>query len=156
MEGNLNALAQGQVDVIQVFEPFVTRAELRGIGISLQAASGRGPTAYTSFITTTSHLSRYDAAFRAMAAAIRSFPPWLASEGSVALARVVRGYYPHVEDEVLARSLARYQAAHLWSCRPEISRAGFDRLAQSMQNSGFIRTRAPYESCVAPWAIESA
>jgi len=152
MDQNLEALAVGQVDLVQAFEPFVSLAQARGIGVPLKGAHERGYTAYTSFISTEAHLERYGDAFRAMARAICDLPSWLAAEGSAALARVVSDYYPHVEPVVLAQSLARYQAAQLWSCRPEISRSGFERLALSMRDSGFIQSIAPYEACVAPWA----
>ena len=155
MADNLQALADGSVDIVQVFEPFVTLAEERGIGVPLIAANARGLTAYTTFLSTAANVERYEQAFRAMSDALAALPAWLAAEGSAELARVVRPLYPHVEPQVLARSLARYQAANLWSCRPQIARAGFERLALSMLNSGFIRRVTPYEQCVAGWATEA-
>ena len=44
--------------------------------------------------------------------------------------------------------------AQLWSCRRAVSRDGFARLGLSMQQSGFVRHVAAYESCIAPWAME--
>jgi NitT/TauT family transport system substrate-binding protein len=152
MPEQLKALAEGRVDVIQVFEPFVAQAEAASLGQVLYAAHQRGETAYTSFISTEEHLLRYGEVFQAMAQAITAFPDWLQSEGGAGLARLVSPYYPHLPVEQLGRALNRYQAARLWSCRPEISRVGFDRLALSMLSGGFIRQVTPYETCVAPWA----
>ncbi len=154
MADNLQALAEARADVIQVFEPWVSAAETEGVGVPLHAGHERGYTAYTSFISTRAHLDRYDGPFRAMAKALCAFPDWLAAEGSAGLARVVRDFYPHVDSILLERSLRRYQKADLWSCRPEISRDGFARLARSMLHSGFIEKITPYETCVAPWAHE--
>jgi NitT/TauT family transport system substrate-binding protein len=156
MADNLLALAGTRTDVIQVFEPWVSAAENEGVGVPLHAAHERGCTAYTSFISTRAHLDRYDGPFRAMATALCAFPDWLAAEGSAGLARVVRDFYPDVDSILLERSLRRYQKADLWSCRPEISRAGFARLAQSMLHSGLIQRITPYEVCVAPWAHEQS
>ena len=156
MAQNLDALAAGQVDLVQAFEPFVSLAEARAIGVPLLGAHERGETAYTSFISTEAHLERYDGAFRTMAEAISRFPSWLEAEGVGELVRVVRDRYPQIDPAVLERSLGRYQAARLWSCRPEISRRGFARLALSMRDSGFIGSVAPYEACVASWAQQKA
>lgn len=152
MPAQLEALAEGRIDVVQVFEPFVAEAEARGIGVVLNAAHRRGETAYTSFISTQRHLEIHGDAFESMARAITAFPAWLEAEGGAGLARLVAAYYPHVATERLGRALDRYHTAQLWSCRPEISRPGFGRLALSMLSGGFIRRITPYEDCVAPWA----
>ncbi len=155
MDQNLDALEAGQVDLVQAFEPFVSIAQARGVGVPLLGAHERGETAYTSFISTESHLEQYGEAFRAMAGAIARFPAWLEAEGVGSLVRVVRERYPQLDREVLERSLERYQAARLWSCRPEISRRGFERLALSLRDSGFIESIAAYEACVASWAQQA-
>jgi len=152
MEDNLRALTAGQVDVIQVFEPYVTQAQNQGIAVPLYAAHQRGPTAYTTFLTTQANLERYEALFQAMAQALSGFPAWLEAEGVDSLAQVVGHYYPNVQGEVLESSLARCQQAAVWTCRPHVSRAGFDRLAQSLLSGRYIRQAAAYEACVATWA----
>ena len=152
MPENLRRLARGQIDVIQVFEPYVTLAEQSGVGIPLHAAHTRGLTAYTTFLSTAQKLELHASAFQTMARAIESFNPWLASEGVAELARLIARFYPDVDRWVLERSLIRYDNAKLWSCRTHVSREGFDRLAQSMLSGRFINTITPYESCVAPWA----
>ncbi|MFM8555790.1 MAG: ABC transporter substrate-binding protein [Betaproteobacteria bacterium] len=154
MQDNLNALKAGTIDVLQAFEPLVTLAQHQGIGVPLHAAHTRGPTAYTTFLSTQAHLDRHGDSFQAMAGALESFLPWLAAEGIGSLAQVVGHLYPHVAPEVLVRSLERCQATQIWSCRPEISIAGFDRLAQSLVSAGFITHAAAYQDCVAPWARE--
>ena len=156
MQNNLNALKAGTIDVLQAFEPLVSIAQDQGIGVPLHAAHTRGPTAYTTFLSTQAHLELHSDSFQAMATALESFSPWLAAEGVRSLARVVAHLYPHVESSVLVRSLERCQSTQIWSCRPEISIAGFSRLAQSLLSAGFIRHAASYQDCVAPWAREAA
>lgn len=152
MHESLRLLSQGAIDVIQVFEPYVTLAERSGAGIPLHAAHARGLTAYTTFLSTTQKLERHASAFQTMAHAIESFKPWLASEGTAELAKLVANFYPSVDRSVLERSLLRYDDANLWSCQTRISRQGFERLANSMLSGRFISAITPYESCVAPWA----
>ena len=155
MAEHLQALARGEVDVVQAFEPYVTQAEMQGIGQVLHSAHSRGWTAYTTFITTRGHMQTHGDAFRAMARAIERLPAWLNENGCAALASVVRPYYPQLSTEVLGRALERYRSAGLWTCRAEISRQGFARLAASMLDSGFVTRSARYEDCVADWAWET-
>lgn len=152
MAANLARLANGSVDVIQIFEPFVTLAERKAIGVPLHAAHRRGPTAYTTFLSTAENIERHEFEFRAMGDAIESFLPWLESEGVPELVRVVEAFYPALERSVLEQSLARYHCAGIWACRSGVSRLGFQRLAQSMLSGGYIQRITPYEECVASWA----
>ena len=156
MADNLKALAAGEIDVMQAFEPFVTLAEDQGIAVPLHAAHARGPTAYTTFLSTCDNLARHGPAFEAMARALSGFPPWLEREGVAALASRVAPYYPALSHTVLERSLARYRQSAIWTCRPHVSRKGFARLARSLVSGGYIRDAAPYEACVAHWAQQAA
>lgn len=154
MQENLDALLRGELDVIQVFEPYVSLA-LAHEGLEVvHAASQRGYTAYTTFISTFEGMQRNHAAFEAMILAIEQFKPWLAAHGPDELARVVKPFYPHLDIDVLTQCLRRYHAADLWTCRRAISRQGFARLAASMLDSGYIKQAARYEDCVAASAYE--
>ena len=50
MAENYASLRDGELDVMQAFEPFVSMAEMDHSGKLLYAASSRGPTVYTAFI----------------------------------------------------------------------------------------------------------
>jgi len=154
MGENLAALARGELDVVQMFEPFVSQAETQGVGQVLHAAHARGWTAYTTFIATQASIDQHRDAFEAMVLAVEQFLPWLQAHGSDALAQVVQPYYPGLPLMTLQSAMSRYAQAQLWSCQRAVSRDGFARLGQSMQQSGFVRQVAPYESCIAPWAME--
>jgi NitT/TauT family transport system substrate-binding protein len=154
MQENLDALLRDELDVIQVFEPYVSLALPTEDLEVVHAASQRGYTAYTTFISTFEGMQRNQAGFEAMIAAIEQFRPWLAEHGPAELARVVKSFYPHVSLDILTACLTRYHAAELWTCRRAISRQGFARLAASMLDSGFIKQAARYEDCVATSAYE--
>lgn len=154
MQENLDALVRGELDVIQVFEPYVSLALVHQDLEVVHAASQRGYTAYTTFISTVEGMRRNHAGFEAMILAIEQFRPWLAAHGPDELARVVKSFYPHVGLDVLTQCLTRYHAAELWTCRRAISRQGFARLAASMLDSGDIKQAASYEDCVAASAYE--
>lgn len=154
MQENLDALVRGELDVIQVFEPYVSLALVRQDLEVVHAASQRGYTAYTTFISTFEGMQRNHAGFEAMILAIEQFRPWLATHGPEELVRVVKPFYSHLDIEVLTQCLRRYHAAELWTCRRAISRQGFARLAASMLDSGDIKQAARYEDCVAESAYE--
>ena len=148
MADNLEALRRGELDVVQMFEPYVSMASRAGAGEVLYAASSRGPTVYTTFLASRDSIRRNRAAFDAMVRAIRRSLAWVAEHSGEELADAVASYYPHVARELLASSLQRYHDANLWARTPELSRQGFARLADSMKSGGFISRLHAYEDCV--------
>jgi NitT/TauT family transport system substrate-binding protein len=147
MTKNLAALRAGRIDVIQVFEPFVSLALDAGARI-LYAASARGPTVYTSFIATRAAVARERAAFAGMVRAVRHMQGWLAAHDAAELAAAVAPYYPDVPSEILTRSLLRYAEAGIWARTPAMSREGFSRLATSLVSGKFLSRLPRYEDCV--------
>lgn len=148
MAEHLDALRRDEVDVAQMFEPYVSLALRSGAGDILYAASSRGPTTYTTFLTTRDSLLKNRMAFPAMVRATRRTLAWVADHSAEDLAEAVASFYPDVPGEVLASSLRRYRDAGLWARTPDISRQGFDRLAESLKSGGFISRIHSYEDCV--------
>jgi NitT/TauT family transport system substrate-binding protein len=150
MAANVAALRDGELDVIQVFEPYVSMAIQEGIGEVLYAASRRGPTVYTTFIATRDGIERHRAAFAGMVRAIRRMQDWLAAHTAEDLAEIVAPFFADVARAMLVSSIRRYREAGIWSQAPEISQQGFSRLAESLQSGGFISRVPRYEDCVEP------
>ena len=148
MAGNLEALRKGELDVAQMFEPYVSMALRAGAGDVLYAASSRGPTSYTTFLATRDSIRRNRAAFAAMVRATHATLTWVAQHGADELADAVAPFYPHVPRDILATSLRRYRDAGLWGRTPEVTRQGFVRLADSLKSGGFISRVFDYEDCV--------
>jgi NitT/TauT family transport system substrate-binding protein len=148
MADNLEALRQGELDVAQLFEPYVSMALQSGAGEVLYAANARGPTVYTTFLATRDSIRRNRTAFDAMVRATRRTLAWVGEHSAQELADAVAPYYPHVAGELLASSLARYRDAGLWARTPQVSRQGFARLADSLKSGGFISRLHAYEDCV--------
>ncbi len=148
MAENLEALRNGELDVVQMFEPYVSMALASGAGKILYAASARGATTYTTFLATRSSIARNRAAFAAMVRAVRRMQSWLGDHGGEELAAVVAPFYPDVASDLLASALRRYHDAGLWARRPEVSREGFAQLAASLESGGFVSRSYAYEDCV--------
>jgi len=148
MADNLEALRRREIDVAQMFEPYVSMALKSGVGNILYAASSRGPTVYTTFLATRDSIARNRASFAAMVRAVHRMQSWLADHGAEELAAVVAPFYPDVASDLLASSLRRYHDAGIWARSPEVSREGFARLSASLLSGGFISRNYVYGECV--------
>jgi len=148
MADNLEALRRGELDVAQMFEPYVSMALQAGVGQILYAASSRGPTSYTTFLASRDSIRRNRAAFDAMVRAVRRSLAWVAEHSIAELVDAVAPFYPHVARELLTSSFQRYRDAGLWARTPDLSRQGFARLADSLKSGGFISRLHAYEDCV--------
>jgi NitT/TauT family transport system substrate-binding protein len=147
MPQQLEALASGKLDTVQLFEPCASRALADGNAI-LYAASSRGPTCYTTFLTSRDSASKRREEFAALTRATQAALDWVAEKGPAELARVTASFFPDVPQNLLRSAFERYHRAGLWSRTTAVSEAGFDRLAYSLQVGGFIAHRATYAQCV--------
>lgn len=148
MADNLDALRRGEIDVVQMFEPYASLALRSGAGDIVYAASSRGPTTYTTFLTTRDSILKNRVAFAAMVRATRRTLAWVAEHSAEELAEAVASFYPDVAAEILTSSLRRYREADLWARTPDVSPQGFGRLAESLKSGGFISRMYGYEDCV--------
>ena len=148
MAGQFQALEHGDVDVIQAFEPFVSRALRTGDTQLLYAASSRGPTVYTGFITSRQTLNKRLDAIKALDRAMGNTLGWMHSVSAAEVAACVQSYFPETELIDLEASISRYLEADVWSRTTHLERAGFDRLAESFLRGGALRARPSYEHCV--------
>jgi NitT/TauT family transport system substrate-binding protein len=148
MHAQLHALAVGEVDVIQAFEPFVSQALRTGKAYLVYEASSRGPTVYTAFITSRNTLERRKPDIRALDRALGRALTWMRAEGPAATMARVRGYFPDLSEDDLSDSVSRYIHNEVWSDTTRVDRAGFDRLSDSFFRGGAIRAPAHYEHCV--------
>lgn len=148
MADNLAALGRGEIDLVQLFEPFAAQAERTGTGRIVHAQSGRGDTAYTTFIATPEGIGKNRAAFAAMTRAVGRTQAWMAGHDGGDLAGAVQSFYPDVLLEDLVTAFDRYKKAQLWATDTTVSRAGYERLGESLKSGGFIARIPAYEDCV--------
>jgi NitT/TauT family transport system substrate-binding protein len=148
MGENLGALARGEIDAIQLFEPFVEEAVAAGTGHLWYAASSRGRTSYTAFVTTRQRLQQIPDALGAMVRAIHRTQQWLITASAEDIAAAIGSFFPEVARPVLVGALARYQAQRVWGENPVLPPGGFDQLQKSLLSGGFIARPAAFEACV--------
>ena len=148
MRANLEALSNGQLDVVQLFEPYASMAMQSGAGDILYAASTRGPTIYTTFIATRSGIERHRDAFAGMTRAIARMQDWLPRHNAEELADITAPFYPDIPRNILVSSLHRYGQSGIWARAPDVSREGFRRLGECLVSGGFLSHIPTYEDCV--------
>jgi NitT/TauT family transport system substrate-binding protein len=148
MADNYTALRAKTLDVMQAFEPFASMAEIDRAGTILYAAHSRGPTVYTSFISTRSRAASHRDAFLAAIRALARMQAWLTTHSGKDLAEVVASFFPDVPRELLVRSLQRYLDADLWARAPAMSKPGFERLGLSFLSGGALKRAPVFEHCV--------
>ena len=148
MAEQIHALDTQAIDVIQLFEPFVSEVLKSGQHKILYAAHGRGPTVYTTLICSQDGFAKKRAAFARLNEVLGTLQTWLHAHSAQDIAQIVQPYFAELELDVLTRAIERYLRGQVWATTPEVSRAGFDRLADSLHSGGFIQTRILYDSCV--------
>jgi len=148
MAENLLALREGRIDAAQLFEPVVEEALASGAGHLWHAASERGRTTYTAFVTTRDRLVGNAEPLLRMVRAIHRTQQWIHACSAAELAATVSPFFPGLASGVLTGAIARYQAQGVWGRDPVLPKDGFDRLQNGLVSSGFIRCPASYAACV--------
>ncbi len=148
MANNVAALRGGEVDVVQVFEPFAAGLLADGTGHLWYAQASRGPTSYTTFYTRRGLLADRRDELHRMVRALYRTQKWIRGADGATIARHVAGYFPDVPAALLADSCARYQTLGIWGRDPRLPRSGYERLRASMVSGGFVSAGTPYEVAV--------
>ena len=148
MADNCAALEAGGLDVVQVFEPFVSTLVAAGTGHVWYAAASRGPTSYTTFYARRGVLADRRDELSRMVRAIYRTQQWVAGVEGAAIAATVAPYFPAVPAAILAAACTRYKALEIWGATPILPRAGYDRLRDSLVSGGFVHPGTPFEVAV--------
>jgi len=148
MARNVEALKAGEVDVIQVFEPFPSLLLADKAAHVWYEAARRGPTSYTTFYTRRGILtSRRDELLR-MVRAIANTERWVAGASDADIAGAIAPYFTDVPTTILEAACSRYKALGIWNATPILPREGYDRLRDSLVSGGFVSPGTPFETAV--------
>lgn len=148
MEENIDALRQGKVDVVQVFEPYADDLITNGDGHLWHRFSSRGDIAYTTFYTTRHFVESHWETCVGLTRAIAKTQKWLQENSGEATAKIVSKYFPSLTHERLSRMIESYQGAQLWAESPELPVSAFVRLKASLLSGGLIGYDVPYQQVV--------
>jgi NitT/TauT family transport system substrate-binding protein len=148
MAENVAALRRGDVDVIQVFEPFVTELVESGAGHIWTAAATRGPTSYTTLYARapflTSHRDDCERLVRAMHRTLK----WFHGTDAERIAVVIKPYFAELPPTRLVAAIERYKSLAIWGKNPRLPRSGYERLCAGLVSGGFVPAAVPFETAV--------
>lgn len=148
MAANAAAVAEGRLDVAQLFEPFASLMERDGTGHVWHAAASRGPTSYTTFYSTAANIIEFAPEFRAMIRGLAATQRWFMAATPEEIARTIAAYFPDMDQALLARCIARYRALGIWTQTPHFPPEPFNRLEAAMLSGGAISRAPGYANCV--------
>jgi NitT/TauT family transport system substrate-binding protein len=148
MADNCAGLLRGDLDVVQVFEPFASSLIESGQGYIWYAAASRGLTSYTTFYARRGLLSARRDELQRMVRAIYRTQQWVAVASAADIAAQVGRYFAAVEPSLLTAACARYKALGVWATDPVMQPAGYDRLLASLTSGGFVQPGTPFEVAV--------
>ena len=151
------AFRDGRAEFVHVAEPVVQQLMADGVGHLLTALGPEnGHLAYISFAATHHFLAeREDTAARftlGFGKALR----WLSTADPAEVAGAVSEFFPGNSPEVLAASIARYQAQEQWPDDPVLAQPEYENLHDILLAAGLCRERHPYEKIVRPDIAEAA
>lgn len=147
MPENAAALRRGDLDVVQLFQPFAEDLIAAGSGHLWYAAAERGPCSYTTFYARRTTLANKREEMRRMVRALYRTQKWLHNASAETLAKVVEPFFPAAPQELLRAALARYQGLGIWGRTPVLPRDGYERLKAGLVSAGFAKG-TPYETAV--------
>ena len=148
MADNAAALRRGELDVVQLFEPFAEELIASGAGHLWYAAAARSPTAYTSFYTRRNVIAARRHEMKGMVRGLYRTRKWLHTQPPEALADAVQSFFPNVPAALLRGAVARYRALGVWGHNPLLPRAGYDRLKAGLVSGRFVKQGVPFEQAV--------
>jgi len=148
MAANTEALRRGEVDVIQVFQPFAATLIREGAGHLWNAAASRGACCYTTLNTTREFVDKHPDTVLRITRAVYRVQKWIRDHDGEALAGVVEPYLPDVPRALLVSCFNEYKANRVWSTSPLVQRDGLQWKREAMLACGAIRTGLAYDDYV--------
>jgi NitT/TauT family transport system substrate-binding protein len=148
MGGNTAALRAGELDAVQVFQPYGEDLLASGDGHLWYAAATRGLTAYTTLVTRRSVIAAKREELLGMVRAMYKTLRWIRATPGAEIQKVLASYFPDVPAELYAAAIDRYRALELYGPDPVTRQEGFDRLKACMISGGALKRDVPFAECV--------
>ncbi|MBS0219827.1 MAG: ABC transporter substrate-binding protein [Proteobacteria bacterium] len=148
MAENVAALRRGEIDVVQVFEPFPSLLIADKAAHIWYAAAQRGPTSYTTFYARRGLLTQRRDEVMRMVRAIQRTEKWVKAASGKEIAATIAHYFPDLPPTILEAACVRYKGFGIWNDTPILSKQGYDRLRDGLVSGGFVSTGVPFEVAV--------
>lgn len=144
MAQNVAAFKRGQLDVVQVFEPYADALVQSGAGHIWHRFATRGDIAYTSFYTTRNFARRNRKTCEALVRGIARAQTALHRETPGEVAKAIGDFFPDIAPDGLARMIKGYRDSGLWARTPALPAEAFTRLKAALVSGKLIHSDPPY------------
>ena len=142
------AFRGGEGDYIHQQGPAPQQLQHDGVGhVVARVGDPIGPCAFSSLAATRDWLGTDMA--KAFMRAYRKTRAYVTETPAAEIARAEQALFPQVDPEVLAETIAAYQALGCWSPHVEITRAAYEATLDVFQHAGRITQRHAYEDAIA-------
>jgi NitT/TauT family transport system substrate-binding protein len=148
MARNAAAFAAGEMDVVQLFEPYADQLVQAGIGHVWHRFAERGDIAYTTLVATRDVLRAAREPMRRLVRGLAAAQAAFAETPDRTVAAAIAEFFPDLPLEALERILAGYRASHLWATTPDLPPAAFVRLKAALLSGGLIARDVPHDAAV--------
>ena len=144
------AFRDGQGQYVQQQGPFPQQLEKDGVGhIVAQVGPLIGPCGFSSLAATREWLESDMA--KAFMRAYRKTRAYMNETPAAEIARAEKSYFPDIDEDVLARTIATYQELGTWTPHAEITKEAYEVTLDVFEHFGTLKERYAYDLvCCAP------
>ncbi|HET6182434.1 MAG TPA: ABC transporter substrate-binding protein [Acetobacteraceae bacterium] len=144
MAENAAALRAGSIDAVQLFQPYAEELLRSGAGHLWYAAATRGPTAYTTYVTTRPVLSQKRDELIRLTRALHRALRWVAAAPEAEIGRALSPLFPRLTAALIGAAVGRYRKLGLYATDPVIRPEGVAWLAEAMRAAGLLTGAMPF------------
>ena len=148
MSRNVAAFKRGELDVVQVYEPYADALVNRHGGSIWHRFTDRGDIGYSTFYATRRTTQRRRDDCLRLTAGMARAQQALHRASPASLARAVAEFLPDVPQESLARIIEGYRRNQLWARSPELPVDAFVRLKAALVSGNLIHSDPAYDRII--------
>ena len=143
------AFAAGTGDYVTIFEPTASAMELQGQGHILSSVGqAGGEIPFTAYFAAGSRLAEEPELFEGFTRAVYRGQKWVEEHSPEEVAEVLQPYFADTDPAVMISVVENYKAIDAWAHTPVMSRPGFEKLQDIMQQAGQLKERVSYDDLV--------
>ena len=145
------AFRGGQGDFIHLPQPAAELLLDQGLAhLVIALGPENGHIAYSSFAATNRFLETSPELVHRFVEGFAAALRWIAASNAEAVGQAVTTFFPEVPNDLLVRSVARYQGQDTWPVDPMLGQPEYDALQNILLAAGLVKERQPYAKVVRP------
>ncbi|MCL6635195.1 MAG: ABC transporter substrate-binding protein [Peptococcaceae bacterium] len=145
----LGAFRAGTGNYIQLLEPEAAAAELKGYGrVAASVGEAAGEMVVTAYAALPGFIEANPGVIQRFTNAIYKAQLWLSQHSAGEAAAAAAPSFPHLDREVLLKSIERYRTLGIWAGSPLVPRESYEKFCDAAKEAGEIAAPAPFETMV--------